>query len=265
MAIESPVRKPRIAALICLGAMSEPDSETPDRLGRALSWGVHLFTASGAVLGVFALVCIATNRLGLAVLLMLAALFVDALDGTLARAARVTEHVPQIDGRRLDDMIDFLNFVIVPVFFLWAAGSVVHAAWLAVPVLASSYGFSRVDAKTEDDFFLGFPSYWNILAIYLWLLDVHPTGGTIWVACLAIAVFIPIKYLYPSKVQPLSLRFWLGVGAIIWTGALVACVLWPTETASFFLIELSLAYPVWYLVLSFKRGGLFRGGNRMAS
>ncbi len=237
----------------------QPNSPPRDRIGRVLSWGVHLFTARGAVLGAFALVCIATKRLELAVLLMLMSLFVDSVDGSLARAARVSEHLPQIDGRRLDDIVDYLNFVIVPTLFMWAAGSLVHLGWLSAPVLASAYGFARVDAKTEDDFFLGFPSYWNILAIYLWLMAVHPVAGTIWVAALSIAVFVPIKFLYPSKVQPLSLRFWLGVGGGIWAAALIACVLWPAETSAYFLIEASLAYPAWYLLLSFKRGGLFRG------
>ncbi|MBW1884818.1 MAG: CDP-alcohol phosphatidyltransferase family protein [Deltaproteobacteria bacterium] len=235
------------------------------RIGRMLSWGVHLLTASGGVLGLFALVCIATQRLELAVLLMLASLVVDSIDGTLARAVRVTEHLPQIDGRRLDDIVDYLNFVIVPSFFMWAAGSVVHVGWLSAPVLASAVGLARVDAKTEDNFFLGFPSYWNILAIFLWLMGMQPVAGTIWVVALSIAVFVPIKYLYPSKVQPLSLRFWLGVGACIWTAVLVACVLWPAQTSAYFLIEASLAYPAWYLLLSFKRGGLFRGRKRIAS
>ncbi len=240
------------------------NSPPRDRIGRLLSWGVHLFTASGAVLGAFALVCIATQRLEWAVLLMLMSLVVDSVDGSLARAARVSEHLPEIDGRRLDDIVDYLNFVIVPTLFMWAAGSVVHVGWLCAPVLASAYGFARVDAKTEDDYFLGFPSYWNILAIYLWRMGVHPVAGTIWVAALSIAVFVPIKFLYPSKVQPLSLRFWLGVGGGIWAAALIACVLWPAETSAYFLIEASLAYPAWYLLLSFKRGGLFRGRKRIA-
>lgn len=235
--------------------MSENSLESPDRFGPLLAWSVHLFTASGAVLGAFALICVARDELGLAVLLMLVSLVIDAIDGTLARAVGTARHVPQIDGRRLDDLVDYLNFVIVPVFFMWGAGSVLAPGWLAAPVLASAYGFSRVDAKTEDDFFLGFPSYWNILAIYLWLLDVSPTGGTIWVALLSIAVFIPLKYLYPSKVQPISLRVWLGIGGTVWTAALVFCVLWPEEVATYSLVELSLAYPAWYLFLSFKRGG----------
>lgn len=215
-------------------------------------------TATGAILGTFALIAIASNRLDAAALMMLAALFIDGLDGTLARAVHVTEHTPEIDGRRLDDMIDYLNFVVVPAVFLWGAGSVLHPAWLAAPVLASAYGFSRTDAKTEDDFFLGFPSYWNILALYLWLLEVDPVGGTIWLAGLSIAVFIPMKYLYPSKVQPMSLRFGLGAGAILWTGVLIACVEWPREVAPYFLLELSLLYPAWYLWLSASRGGFKR-------
>jgi len=224
-----------------------------------LSWSVHLFTASGAVLGTFALIAISTNRLGLAALLMLAALFIDGLDGTLARAARVAEYTPEIDGRRLDDMVDYLNFVIVPAVFLWGAEVLVHPAWIIAPVLASAYGFSRRDAKTEDNFFLGFPSYWNILGIYLWLLGVEPVVGTIWVAILSVAVFVPMKYLYPSQVQPMRLRFWLGVGAIAWTIALGICAQWPNAAAPYFLIEISLLYPAWYMWLSISRGGFHRG------
>jgi phosphatidylcholine synthase len=132
---------------------------------------------------------------------------------------------------------------------------VTHPVWLAAPILASAYGFSREDAKTEDDFFLGFPSYWNILAIYLWLFSVGPIAGTVCIVILSIAVFIPIKYLYPAKVKPMSLRFWLGVGAIVWTAALAACVRWPEATAPLFVVEISLLYPAWYIWLSVTRGG----------
>ena len=231
-----------------------------ERIGLIRSWSVHLLTASGAVLGFFALISIASGNFGQATLLMLAALAIDSVDGTLARAAKVSEHIPKIDGRRLDDIVDYLNFVIVPVFFLWAAGCVTHVIWLAGPILASAYGFSREDAKTEDNFFLGFPSYWNILAIYLWLLAISPVGGTIWVVVLSIAVFVPMKYLYPSKVQPMSLRFWLAVGATVWTAALVACVQWPAATAPIFLVEVSLLYPAWYMWLSVTMGGFNRDG-----
>lgn len=226
--------------------------------GRFVAWLVHGLTASGAVFGTFALFAVASNRFDIACLLMLTTLFVDGIDGTLARAAQVAVHTPQINGRRLDDIVDYLNFVVVPVFFLWGAGLVAHPAWLAAPLLASAYGFSREDAKTADDFFLGFPSYWNILAMYLWLLDVGPVGGTVWVALLSVAVFIPMKYLYPSKVEPMRLRVWLGVGAIVWTAALAACVVVPDATAPYLLVEITLLYPAWYMALSITRGGFDR-------
>lgn len=226
--------------------------------GRILSYCVHLFTASGAALGTFALLAIASNRLDAAALMMLAALFIDGLDGTLARAVRVSVHTPEINGRRLDDIVDYLNFAIVPAVFMWGAESVVHPGWLAAPVLASAYGFSREDAKTEDNFFLGFPSYWNILALYLWLLEIEPQTGTVWVAALSIAVFVPMKYLYPSKAEPMRLRVWLGIGAVVWTAALAVCVEWSDEVAPYFVLELSLLYPAWYMWLSVTRGGFVR-------
>ncbi|MBB84960.1 MAG: CDP-diacylglycerol O-phosphatidyltransferase [Deltaproteobacteria bacterium] len=238
-------------------AQADPSAQSDGR-DRAIAWLVHGFTASGAALGTFALVAVASDRLDVACLLMLATLFIDGLDGTLARAARVSVHTPQIDGRRLDDIVDYLNFVIVPAFFLWGGGLVLHPGWIAMPVLASAYGFSREDAKTADDFFLGFPSYWNILAMYLWLLGVGPEAGTIWVVVLAIGVFIPMKYLYPSKVQPMRLRVALGVGAIVWTAALVACVVAPDEAAGYHLVEITLLYPAWYMWLSITRGGFDR-------
>ena len=228
------------------------------RIRRPLSWGVHLFTASGAVLGLFAIFAIAEDDLPLAALLMLAALVVDGLDGTLARAVGVSVHVPEIDGRRLDDIVDFLNFVIVPVVFIWSAQGVTHPGWLACPVLASAFGVSRCDATTEDEFFLGFPSYWNILALYLWLMEIGPTAGTAWIVGLSAAVFVPIKYLYPTKVQPMGLRVALGIGAVAWCLVLVVCAVWADRGAPDGLVEASLVYPAWYLWLSFWRGGLYR-------
>lgn len=235
-------------------------SETTIR-DKLLCYGVHLLTASGAVLGAFALIAIASHRLDLAAYLMLVSLVVDSFDGTLARAADVSTHTPEINGRRLDDIVDYLNFVIVPIFFMWGAGSILHPAWLAAPVLASAYGFSREDAKTADDFFLGFPSYWNVLALYLWLLDLSPFAGTLWLVGLSIAVFIPMKYLYPSKVQPMGLRIALGVAAVLWTASLIVCVRSPELAARLSLPTLSLLFPAWYMGLSFTRGGFDRSAG----
>ena len=98
--------------------------------------------------------------------------------------------IPRVDGRRLDDIVDFLNFVIVPVVFMVASGHLSSSAWAVAPILASAYGFSQHDSKTEDHFFLGWPSYWNVVALYLWLLDLTPGAGTLWVVGFSIAIFV---------------------------------------------------------------------------
>jgi phosphatidylcholine synthase len=186
---------------------------------------------------------------------MLVALAIDSADGTLARAAQVREVLPSFDGRRLDDMVDYLNYVIVPVVFLVAAGYL-HPAVAAAPILASAYGFSQEEAKTDDDFFLGFPSYWNIVALYVWLLDVSQLTATLVVIALAIGVFVPFKYLYPSK-MPVG-KWMMVVLGVVWIVAVAVAVVAREATAPWRVAEISLAYPALYLALSFWWGGLHR-------
>jgi phosphatidylcholine synthase len=222
-----------------------------------LAWGVHLFTASGALLGAAALAAIANGAWTVALLAMLGALFIDAVDGAAARAVQVDRVVPSFDGRRLDDMVDYLNYVIVPMVFLMVAGLLPHAGVAAVPILASAYGFSQSDAKTPDGFFRGFPSYWNVVAIYAWLLGVSPAATTAWVLGLSVLVFVPWKYVYPSKLRRYrALTFWL---AILGFAAVVAAVLDPDRERAALLAWLSLLFPVWYFWLSFRLGGLAHG------
>ena len=223
-----------------------PDA-TPARL--TLAWGVHLFTASGAVVGALALLAIGAGELSRAALLMLLALAIDSVDGTLARAAQVDRVLPGIDGRRLDDVVDFLNFVIVPTVFMVWAGSLAHWGLAALPILASAYGFSQENAKTDDDFFLGWPSYWNVVAIYLWLLEFSPQLATFTVVLLSAAVFVPLKYVYPSKLAILR-RTTSGAG-VVWGLMITASILFPDSDTRFHLVQISLAYPVYYLALSF--------------
>ncbi len=233
-----------------------PEARPGARLdgGVLLAWGVHLFTASGAVVAVAALLALAEGAPARAGLLMMLALAIDSADGTLARAARVAERVPGIDGRRLDDIVDYLNYVIVPAVFLAVEGRLPHPALVALPVLASAYGFSQREAKTSDDFFLGFPSYWNVVALYAWLLDVSPgfTGAV--VVLLSLLVFVPLKYLYPSRMRRLF-RTTVALG-ILWAGALTAALLFPDAAGRLRLVEISLVFPAWYLAGSLWLGGL---------
>src|ERR671928_413658 len=169
---------------------------------------VHLYTASGAVLTLLILVAAFNGDAVMALWLMLAALIIDSTDGLLARRFRVKELLPSFDGRRLDDIVDYMTYVLAPILLLWSSGylpaGTFGVALAALPLLASSYQFCQVDAKTEDGaetdrFFLGFPSYWNILAFYAIVFNLSTwTVGAILIVC-SLLVFVPIRYVYPSR------------------------------------------------------------------
>jgi phosphatidylcholine synthase len=223
---------------------------------RTLAWSVHLLTASGAAVALAALLETARGHPRTALFWMLVALAIDSVDGTLARRAQVDRVVPRIDGRRLDDIVDYLNYVIVPVFFLAWFGRIEPLVVAAAPVLASAYGFSQTQAKTDDGYFLGFPSYWNVVAVYAFLLDVSAPVTSAWLVGLSIGVFLPLKFLYPSH-----MKAWGGLvngGAGVWILAAAALLLWPELPGHTAWAWLSLVYPAGYVALSLWLGGLAR-------
>jgi len=243
--------------------MSPAPEATPSEIGgtrRALAWSVHVLTASGAAVGLAALLATARGAPRAALLWMLVALVIDSVDGTLARRADVERWAPRIDGRRLDDIVDYLNYVIVPLFFLaWTLR--IEPLWVAaLPVLASAYGFSQTEAKTADGYFLGFPSYWNVVALQAFLLDLSPPVVGAWLVVLSIGVFVPLKYLYPSQMTAWGRVINLGAGA--WILAVTALLVWPELPGHAALAWLTLAYPVGYVALSFWLGGAFRRTSR---
>ena len=167
------------------------------------AFAVHLYTASGAILAFLIVLAAFQRNIVQALWLGLAAVIIDGTDGWLARRFHVKEVLPWFDGRRLDDIVDYLIYVFAPMLLLWSnhnlpAGSV-GLILAALPLLASGYQFCRVDAKTEDYFFLGFPSYWNIVAFYIIIFKLPPAAVTAILLVCSILVFIPIRYLYPSR------------------------------------------------------------------
>src|SRR2546425_11551213 len=122
--------------------MPSNGAPTAPSIRQPLAWSVHLFTASGAVLAVFALWEIGRGGFARAAIYMLAALAIDSVDGTLARRVGVAQQLPRIDGRTLDDVVDYLNYAIVPVVFLLALDAFVHWSVAVLPVIASAYGFA---------------------------------------------------------------------------------------------------------------------------
>ena len=221
------------------------------KLRKILVWGVHLYTALGLVAAALMAVFIVRggdDSFRAALALMIVATVIDSTDGWLARRARVKEFAPSFDGRRLDDLIDFQTYTSLPLLLIWRAEILTgaQALWLLLPLLASAYGFSQVNAKTDDGFFLGFPSYWNIVAFYLYLLSppVWFSLGTIIV--LSILTFIPWRYLYPSQRAPFSLL--TNLLAAVWVVLLTLVLLRASDSRLLLLI--SLAFPAYYMLMS---------------
>jgi phosphatidylcholine synthase len=215
-----------------------------------IAWLAHLYTAGGAVLAFLAAVDIFEHDYRTAFFWLYVQVAVDATDGVLARALRVKERLPWFNGAKLDDVVDYLCYVFIPALFVWRA-LIVPDTW-ALPVaaamlLSSAYGFNREDAKTEDHFFLGFPSYWNIVVFYLfvarWPAEVN--GAILLV--LAVLVFVPIRYLYPSRSPVLKVPT-IALG-IVWAG-LMLVMLWQFPAVSPVVFLASLAFPIYYALAS---------------
>ena len=219
-----------------------------------LAWFVHLYTASSAVLAFLATRATFEYRFRDAFLWLAAATIVDATDGVFARAARVADRLPWFSGAKLDDIVDYLTYVFVPAVFVWRSLLVPDAWTLPVTgamLLSSAYGFSRDDAKTSDHFFTGFPSYWNVVVFYLYVARLPAQLNAIVLLVLALLVFVPIRYVYPTRTP--VWRSATIVLSIAW-GAVVLAMLWQLPVVSPMLFRASLIFPAYYVVLSLVAG-----------
>ncbi len=242
---------------------------------RVLAWLVHCYTALGLVAAAAMAVFIVrgdADSFRWAIALMILATFIDSTDGWLARRARVKEVLPQFDGRRLDDIIDFQTYTSLPLLFIWRAEVLPEhlSWWLIVPLLASAYGFSQSDAKTEDNFFLGFPSYWNVVAIYLYWLRPPAHVSLSVIIALALLTFVPSLYLYTSRGGRFSRL--TNVLLLIWA-LLLALIVTNVFDDPKPLIRASLVFPIYYFVVSWMitlqrwfggRGQPARAGHKLS-
>jgi len=168
------------------------------------AWAVHGFTASGAVLGFLAIISILNNDLVGAFLWLGLALLIDGIDGSLARKFEVSDKTPNIDGSTLDNVIDYLNYVIIPALMIYWFQMVPNGWEIILPAgmfAVSLYTFANMNMKTNDYYFSGFPAVWNIVVLYFYILNTHPIINIIIILLLFIFTFIPIKFVHPLRVK----------------------------------------------------------------
>ena len=216
---------------------------------------VHLFTALGVVFGFLALLATVNLEIPEAFLWLALALFVDGVDGTLARAANVKENTPYIDGAILDNIIDYLNYVVVPVFIFDTLNMVPEPFLLlssAAILLVSCFTFINTETKTEDFYFSGFPANWNIVILYFYILDSTQWINLFFVLLFCVLTFIPFKYVHPfrvvefRKITLLITSIWMVTTTVLLFGITFTNPLIGT-----------LNYAIWLLTNAYFLGNVF--------
>jgi len=183
---------------------------------RALS--VHLLTATGAVFAMLAMLAAVEVRWDLMFLWLVVAFFVDGIDGPLARRYDVQTNAPEFDGVLLDLIVDYLTYVFIPAFALFQSGLMGGwTGWVALLIItfASALYFADTRMKTKDNSFSGFPGCWNMPVLVIFAIEPNFWIGLAAVAALAIAMFLPLKFIHPVRTKrwrPVTLPM-----AIAWT------------------------------------------------
>ena len=193
---------------------------------RAAGFSVHLFTASGGAVALLALYAAIERDFTACFAWLGVALFIDGVDGTLARAARVTETAGAIDGVVLDLVVDFLTYVLVPIVAIWRSDLMPAKVsfWLGLLVIfGSALYFADTRMKTQDYWFRGFPALWNVVALYLFVLRPPTLVSAALLILGSAAMFAPIVFVHPmrvTKLRPLtiavSLAFFALAGVALW-------------------------------------------------
>lgn len=184
--------------------MPDPETKPAAPFADALAFSVHIFTASGAVLALFALIAAVERAWPQMFLLLGLALLVDGIDGMIARHLDVAARLPRWSGDVLDLVVDYLTYVFIPAFVVvWS--DLIHPL-LSVPcavaiIISGALYFADRDMKTKDNFFRGFPAVWNVPVFYLVLLKPPSVIAAGAVVLLTVATFVPIPFVHPSRVR----------------------------------------------------------------
>ncbi len=186
---------------------------------------VHLLTGLGAVCALLAVEAILSGGWPRVFWWLGVAFLIDGIDGPIARAIGVKEQLPRFSGETIDLMIDYLTYVFVPVLVLLAAGRMPEALGYplaALILLSSLFHFSDEGSKAADLAFVGFPAIWNVVAFYVFALDLGVAATAMLIVVCVLATFVPLHWVHPVRVQPLR-PITLGMTAL-WSVAALATI-----------------------------------------
>lgn len=190
---------------------------------QARAFSVHLLTASGSFLAFLSLVAAAEKQWTAMFLWLGLALFVDGIDGPIARKLDVKEVLPTWSGELLDNIIDYVTYVLIPAFALYQSGFMGEGLSFlsaAIIVVSSAIYYADTGMKTKENFFKGFPVVWNMVVFTLFVIAPGEWVSFAIVVIAAILSFVPVSFLHPVRVQrlrPLNLGVflaWCALGAV---------------------------------------------------
>lgn len=183
---------------------------------------VHLLTATGAVFAMLAMLAAVNEKWDMMFVWLVVAFFVDGIDGPLARKYDVKTNAATFDGVLLDLIIDYLTYVFIPAYALFASGLLAGwTGWVAIIVItfASALYFADTRMKTKDNSFQGFPGCWNMAVIVIFATEPNHWIILGFVTLLAVAMFLPLKFVHPVRTErwrnitlPIALA-WVGFAA----------------------------------------------------
>tara|TARA_B100001109_G_C18725136_1_gene409179 strand:+ start:66 stop:806 length:741 start_codon:yes stop_codon:yes gene_type:complete len=165
---------------------------------------IHLLTGLGIVAGFFALIAVMSNNQKEAFLWLGLAFLIDSVDGTLARKFNVKKNLPNIDGRMLDSIIDFFNYVIIPSIMIYWFRYVPDQFVLLIPailIFISIYSYVNLNILTDDNYYNGFPAIWNVIVLYFYIFGTSQNVNLIFLILLILLKFSPLKCIHPLRVK----------------------------------------------------------------
>ena len=229
---------------------------------KAIAWAVHAFTLSGLVWATLAVVALLDDKPHWMWFWLGVALIVDGVDGNLARKFRIKEVIPWFSGTVVDHVVDYLTWTAIPVLFMvmhLPLGPRPLAIFLAIVVLVSSmFCYANEAAKSRDNYFVGFPAAWNIVAVLLWVWEAPLAVNVAAIVIFSAMTLVPLHYTHPFRVE----RGKAGniVATFIWivtTGLLIACLptppAWISETGEVGLVVVNVLAGAWLVVGGIRR------------
>ncbi len=234
---------------------SDPSTAEPpgDRRDVRVAWAIHALTASGVLLGAAGLEAVVNGRPRTAIIYLIVAMIVDGIDGPIARAAKVSDALPGMDGNILDLVVDYLTCVMLPVAFM-AYFNAFPPGWTvvlgALILFTAVLWFARVDLMTEDHWFKGFPAIWNLVAPTFFLLRSPHWVNIVVTIGLCVLTLSNVKFVHPIQVR--DKRVINIAVTVLWLAAmLVLTITWKTTYLPLQIVLI--AAPAWYGYITIRR------------